>query len=72
MVIITSVAIICIAFGAVVFFRSRRKAANIIMPSNLHQQSDTYPADDPYLTDPTFSVFSGNCAHFIYWDRPDN
>lgn len=72
MIIVTSVTIICVAFGAVIFFRSRQKAANIIMSSNLSQQSDTYPADDPYVTDPTYSAFGGNCAHFIFWDRPDN
>lgn len=72
MIIMTSVTIICVVLGAVVFFRSRRKAAPTIMPSNISEQLNSYPADDPYVTDPTYSAFGGNCAHFIFWDRPNN
>lgn len=72
MIIMTSVTIICVVLGVLVFFRSRRKAAPIIMPSNISEQLNSYPADDPYVTDPTYSAFGGNCAHFIFWDRPNN
>jgi hypothetical protein len=67
MIILMFIIIIGIIVLARVFSRSRGKDGYITMPINPYKRPNSYPSDDPHLTNPAFSAFGNNRSHFIFW-----